>query len=202
AAEEHAPAAGIEHPVLRGVSQVRRRQSTARTGRKRSARTGARHRPPAPGAQAHARAARGLRRARGAESLRVAADGRAVPREAHDREAEGPARADAARDGARGGEPRPLLTRASGHAACLAAWTRRPGAARRRTGMNTIVSAFDNRAAAHAAADRLIADGFAADTVQLHDHASAVRNVAALETDELASGGFFTNLLGLFEQLL
>ncbi|HZV92174.1 MAG TPA: hypothetical protein VFF72_03100 [Caldimonas sp.] len=68
--------------------------------------------------------------------------------------------------------------------------------------MNTIVSAFDNRAAAHAAADRLIADGFAADTVQLHDHASAVRNVAALETDELASGGFFTNLLGLFEQLL
>lgn len=72
----------------------------------------------------------------------------------------------------------------------------------RRSGLNTIVSAFENPVEAHAAADRLTANGFAADSVQLHDHASLVRNAAALETDELASGGFFTNLLGLFEQLL
>ena len=45
-AEEHAPAAGVEHAVLRGVPQVRRRQHAADAGGERGAEPGARH-PPA-----------------------------------------------------------------------------------------------------------------------------------------------------------
>ena len=63
AAEEHAPTAGVEQPVLRGVPQVRRRQHVADAGRRRGAEPGARHRPPRPGARTHARSTRGPRRA-------------------------------------------------------------------------------------------------------------------------------------------
>ena len=62
-AEEHAPAAGVELAVLRGLPQVRRRQHAARPGRERGAEPGARHPAAARGAEAHARAARRLRRA-------------------------------------------------------------------------------------------------------------------------------------------
>ena len=98
-AEVDAPAAGVELAVLRGLSQVRRRQPPARPGRERGAEPGARHQAPARGAAAHARAARRLLRAGGAEPVRAAADGRALPREAVDREAEGSARPDAEGDG-------------------------------------------------------------------------------------------------------
>ena len=57
-AQEHAPAAGIEQAVLRGVPQVRRRQHAARPGGERGAEPGARHPPAEGGAAADAPAAR------------------------------------------------------------------------------------------------------------------------------------------------
>ena len=51
-----APAAGVELALLRGVSQVRRRQQAARPSRERGAEPGARHQAAARGPAAHARA--------------------------------------------------------------------------------------------------------------------------------------------------
>src|SRR5204862_6245213 len=75
------------------------RQPAARTGRERSAEPGARHQAAARGAAPHARATRRLLRARGAEPVRVAADGRALSREALDRKTQGPPRPHAEGDG-------------------------------------------------------------------------------------------------------
>lgn len=68
--------------------------------------------------------------------------------------------------------------------------------------MITVVSAFADRSSALNAANRLVASGFAPSSVRSHDHASAARNAAGLELDELATGGFASNLVDLFNHLL
>jgi cytosine/adenosine deaminase-related metal-dependent hydrolase len=68
--------------------------------------------------------------------------------------------------------------------------------------MITVVSAFADRSSAQTAADRLIAGGFTRSAVQLHDKATAVGNAGLLEVDEMATGGFVSNLVDLFDHLL
>jgi hypothetical protein len=65
-----------------------------------------------------------------------------------------------------------------------------------------VVAAFHDRAAAEHAIDQLRSSGIAVRDARLHATTSDAINAAALVTDELASGGFFTSGKALFEQLL
>lgn len=65
-----------------------------------------------------------------------------------------------------------------------------------------VVAAFPDRAAAERALDRLRSSGLATRDVRLHATTPDAVNAAALETDELVSGGFFGNAVELLEQLL
>ena len=65
--------------------------------------------------------------------------------------------------------------------------------------MTTIISAFAEKQAALAAAQRLRDDGFAA---ELHEHLPAASNKASLEADEILSGGFVSNFSHLLNELL
>jgi hypothetical protein len=64
-----------------------------------------------------------------------------------------------------------------------------------------VVAAFSGRGAAEAALERLRDSGIATGDIRLHDSTSDVRNAGALETDELVSGGFFGNFVGLLDNL-
>ena len=65
-----------------------------------------------------------------------------------------------------------------------------------------VVVAFQDRAAAELALDRLQSSGLAVREVRLHATTSDVVNADSLVTDEVASGGFFTNASALLKQLL
>ena len=65
-----------------------------------------------------------------------------------------------------------------------------------------VVAAFHGRAAAEAALERLRASNIATRTARLHDTTPDARNAAALEFDEVASGGFFGNARELLHDLL
>jgi hypothetical protein len=65
-----------------------------------------------------------------------------------------------------------------------------------------VVAAFSDRQAAEAAGAQLRGSGLSIRDVQLHESTSDVTNAAALEIDELVSGGFFENGRKLLDQLL
>ena len=65
-----------------------------------------------------------------------------------------------------------------------------------------VVAAFADRQAAEAALERVRNSGVATRDVRLHGHTPDVRNAGALEADELASGGFFSNFRELLDGLL
>ena len=58
---------------------------------------------------------------------------------------------------------------------------------------------FDDRAAADRAVQLLIRKGFPADRVAVHEGTPHTVASGAAEADELITGGFVTNLYGLFE---
>ena len=95
--------AGVVLAVLRGVPQVRPGQPAAAAGRGGSAGAGARDRPPAREPGAHGDAAARAAGARAADAVRLSADGRAVPREALERERGRPDRAHGGAAGEGGG---------------------------------------------------------------------------------------------------
>ncbi|MBV9891906.1 MAG: hypothetical protein JO090_13605 [Rhizobacter sp.] len=65
-----------------------------------------------------------------------------------------------------------------------------------------VVAAFQDRAAAERALERLRSSGLAIRDVRLHTTTSDVTNADALATDEVASGGFFSNAVELLDELL
>jgi len=65
-----------------------------------------------------------------------------------------------------------------------------------------VVAAFASRPAAQAALERLHNSGIVTRDVRVHDHTPDARNAGALEADELASGGFFSNFRELLDGLL
>lgn len=65
-----------------------------------------------------------------------------------------------------------------------------------------VVAVFAGRRAAEAALEHLRSSGLATRDVRLQDHTPDVRNAGALEVDELASGGFFSNFRELLDGLL
>nr|HET7857702.1 hypothetical protein [Caldimonas sp.] len=64
-----------------------------------------------------------------------------------------------------------------------------------------VVAAFHDRAAAERALERLQSSGLAFRDARLHATTSDAINANALVTDEVASGGFFTNATALLEQI-
>ena len=64
------------------------------------------------------------------------------------------------------------------------------------------VAAFQDRAAAQRAIDRLRSSGLEVRDVRLHTTTSDAINANALATDEVASGGFFRNAHEQLDQLL
>ena len=67
--------------------------------------------------------------------------------------------------------------------------------------MQNVFAAFDDAQGAQRAADRLVANGFAAESVHLHGRGVPPRNAAGLTLDEYASGGFFGNIGELLDEL-
>ncbi len=65
-----------------------------------------------------------------------------------------------------------------------------------------VVAAFADRGAAERALERLRSSGLALRDVRLHATTSDTINADALTTDEVASGGFFSNAVELLDQLL
>jgi hypothetical protein len=66
----------------------------------------------------------------------------------------------------------------------------------------TVVAVFGDREAAQRAADALVASGVAAERVHLHEHGAPPRNSAGIVADEYLTGGFFSNFVHLFNDLL
>jgi hypothetical protein len=66
----------------------------------------------------------------------------------------------------------------------------------------SVVAAFADRAAAEAALERLRTSGLATREARLHEDTPDVSNAAALEVDEVVSGGFFGNAARLLNELL
>jgi hypothetical protein len=64
-----------------------------------------------------------------------------------------------------------------------------------------VVAAFADRRAAEMASERLRGSGLTRGDVRLHDHSADVTNAAALEVDEVVSGGFFGNGAKLLDEL-
>lgn len=64
----------------------------------------------------------------------------------------------------------------------------------------TLVCVFADRSAARSATDRLVEDGLSALRIKLHDHTPTARNAALILADELATGGFISNLMALMER--
>jgi len=67
------------------------------------------------------------------------------------------------------------------------------------SGMDTVISAFGDEAAAQGAADRLVDSGFAAQSVHLHRHGVPAQNAVGLKVDEYATGGLVSNVMGLLD---
>jgi hypothetical protein len=65
--------------------------------------------------------------------------------------------------------------------------------------MHTVISAFADEAAAQRAAERLRSSGVRG--VQLHPRAQPASNATAIRVDEYASGGVFSNLRALLDEL-
>jgi hypothetical protein len=65
----------------------------------------------------------------------------------------------------------------------------------------TVVSIFADPPAAQAALDQLAAQGVPRQCITLHESTPTSRNAAALEVDEFASGGFFSNMSALLDGL-
>jgi hypothetical protein len=66
---------------------------------------------------------------------------------------------------------------------------------------SSVVAAFQDRAAAEAALERLRSSGLPTKDARLHLTTSDASNAAALEVDELVSGGFFGNGRRLLDEL-
>ena len=65
----------------------------------------------------------------------------------------------------------------------------------------TVVSSFADHPAAQAALDQFARQGVPRTRIRLHVTTPTSRNAAALEVDELASGGFFSNMSALLDGL-
>ncbi|MDQ6629584.1 MAG: hypothetical protein M3Z29_14255 [Pseudomonadota bacterium] len=65
----------------------------------------------------------------------------------------------------------------------------------------TVVSIFADHAAAQAALDQLARQGVPRTRISLHEKTPTSRNAAALEADELVSGGFISNMSALLDGL-
>ena len=65
----------------------------------------------------------------------------------------------------------------------------------------SVVAAFIDRSAAEAALERLRTSGLPTRDARLHHRSSDVSNAASLEVDEIVSGGFIGNAVGLLDGL-
>lgn len=65
--------------------------------------------------------------------------------------------------------------------------------------MHTVISAFADEATAQRAAERLRGTGIR--SVRLHPRGQPPSNATAIRVDEYASGGVFSNLRGLLDQI-
>ena len=66
----------------------------------------------------------------------------------------------------------------------------------------SVVAAFENRAAAEAALNRLRDSGLPATDIRLHATDAPVTNAGSIRLDEVLTGGIVSNGLSLFDQLL
>jgi hypothetical protein len=67
------------------------------------------------------------------------------------------------------------------------------------SGMDMVISAFNDVAAAQRAADRLVESGFAAQSIHLHRHGLPAQNAAGVKVDEYTTGGLVSNVLSLLD---
>lgn len=67
------------------------------------------------------------------------------------------------------------------------------------SGMDMVISAFNDMAAAQRAADRLVESGFAAQSIHLHRHGLPAQNAAGVKVDEYTTGGLVSNVLSLLD---
>lgn len=65
--------------------------------------------------------------------------------------------------------------------------------------MANALFAFDTRSAAQRSVEQLVAEGLPRQSVQLHAHRAGPDGPITSEADEIATGGFITNFLEMFE---
>jgi hypothetical protein len=68
--------------------------------------------------------------------------------------------------------------------------------------MSTVVALFAEEGVATKVAEQLLQSGIPAGAVHVHRQGNAPRNASGVTVDEYATGGFFTNFVGLLDDLL